>query len=114
MSKEIASELRPALVALEASVKKCDKHIRVVEAAYGVKGQGEAPSDLEQRRARHAMPVPLETLTSIEKEIRQQHWRFLNALRGLLGKLPLPIPKDEPERRRSFQEVLSDFKNKDL
>lgn len=111
--EEIARELRPALAALAAAVKKCDKHVCAVEDAYGVERQGKKPFDLEERRARQAMPGPLEALAKIEKEMRQQHWQFLNACRGLLGKPPLSIPKDEHERRRSFRDAFVLPRNKD-
>ena len=106
MSEELARELRPALAELAAAIEKCDKHVRAVEDAYGVERLGKKPSAREERRARQAMPDPLEALAKIEKEMRQQHWRFLNAYRGLLGKLPLPTPKDVPERPKSFKDLF--------
>jgi hypothetical protein len=116
----LAREMRQALDGLANAVKESNEHVRVVENAYGLEypaGQGEKPSDLERHRARQAMPGPLETLADVEKQLRHQLWRFSNARRELLGQPPLPPPKDEPERPKSFREVFSDpklFKNKDL
>ena len=107
MREALARELRPALTALAAAIKQCDKHVGGVEDAYGVERQGMKPSALEERKARQVMPGPLKALAKLEKEMRQQHWRFLNAYRGLLGKPPLPTPKDEPEHRKSFAELFA-------
>ena len=98
MSEEIARELRPARAALADAMKNCGKYVSVVENAYGVERQARKPSVLEERKAREAMPGPLEA-----------------ACGGLLGKLPLPTPKNEHERTRSFKDAfdIQHFRSRD-